>query len=127
MNSASATTQRGDIIAADGTRLADSLPLKGAANTYQREYPLGSLTAGVVGYYSPALDSSWGLEEQYNTTLTAHVQPPESLEQVLAPTTAADSDNKQAQHEANEFVVQVNALVQQLNKTIESINTPANN
>ena len=91
VNSASATTQRGDIIAADGTRLADSLPLKGAANTYQREYPLGSLTAGVVGYYSPALDSSWGLEEQYNTTLTAHVQPPESLEQVLAPTTAADS------------------------------------
>ena len=66
--------------AADGTVLADSLPTSASGTTYQREYPLGSLTAGVVGYYSPALDSSWGLEEEYSSYLTAHTQPAQNFE-----------------------------------------------
>ena len=90
-NLVSSAAPRGKILAADGTVLADSLPTSASGTTYQREYPLGALTAGVVGYYSPALDSSWGLEEEYSSYLTAHTQPAQNFEQVLAPTTASDS------------------------------------
>lgn len=88
--SVSSFAPRGEIIAADGTILADSLPT-GVGQTYQREYPLGSLTAGVVGYVAPSIGTSWGLEEQYNSYLTAHSQPAQNFEQVLAPTTASDN------------------------------------
>jgi peptidoglycan glycosyltransferase len=91
VNSVSNTSPRGQILAADGTILADSLPTGSSGTTYQREYPLGSLTAGVVGFVAPALGTSWGLEEEYNTQLTAHAQPAQNFEQVLAPTSAADS------------------------------------
>jgi penicillin-binding protein A len=90
-NLVSSSAPRGKILAADGTVLANSLPRTASSTTYQREYPLGSLTAGVVGYYSPALDSSWGLEEEYGSYLTAHSLPPQSFEQVLAPSYGADS------------------------------------
>ena len=90
-NSVSSSAPRGKILAANGQVLADSLPTNASGTTYQREYPLGSLTAGVVGYYSPAIDSTWGLEEEYNSYLTAHAQPAQNFEQVLAPTTASDS------------------------------------
>ena len=33
----------------------------------------------------------WGLEDEYNGYPSAHAQPPQSIEQVLAPTSAADS------------------------------------
>lgn len=90
VNSVSSAEPRGRIIAADGTILADSLPLTPSAINYQREYPLGALTAGVVGFVAPALGTTWGLEEQYNTQLTAHSQPAQNFEQVLAPTYASD-------------------------------------
>jgi peptidoglycan glycosyltransferase len=91
VNSVSSSSPRGQILAADGTILADSLPTGASGKNYQREYPLGSLTAGVVGFVAPALGTTWGLEEEYNTQLTAHAQPAQNFEQVLAPTLAADS------------------------------------
>jgi peptidoglycan glycosyltransferase len=89
-NSVLSTAARGEILAADGSILADSLPT-GVGSTYQREYPLGNLTAGVVGFVAPSIGTSWGLEEEYNSYLTAHAQPAQNFEQVLAPTSAADS------------------------------------
>jgi peptidoglycan glycosyltransferase len=89
-NSVSSSVPRGEILAADGTILADSLPT-GVGQTYQREYPLGNLAAGVVGYVAPSLGTNWGLEEEYNSYLTAHSQPAQNFEQVLAPTSAADN------------------------------------
>ncbi len=89
-NSVSSTAPRGEILGADGTVLADSLPT-GVGQTYQREYPLGNLTAGVVGFAAPSIPSIWGLEEQYNSYLAPHSQPAQNFEQVLAPTLAADN------------------------------------
>ncbi|MDE3093371.1 MAG: hypothetical protein KGL05_06890 [Acidobacteriota bacterium] len=91
VNSVSSSAPRGEILGADGTVLADSLPTSASGKYFQREYPLGSLTAGVVGFVAPALGTTWGLEEEYNTELTAHAQPAQNFEQVLAPTMAADS------------------------------------
>jgi len=91
VSSVSSSAPRGQILAADGTILADSLPTGASGKTYQREYPLGALTAGVVGFVAPALGTTWGLEEEYNTELTAHPQPAQNIEQVLAPNSAADS------------------------------------
>ncbi|HUX04274.1 MAG TPA: penicillin-binding transpeptidase domain-containing protein [Acidimicrobiales bacterium] len=86
-----ATTQypRGEIIAADGTILAQSRPSKGYYQ-WRRIYPLGSLTSGVIGFASPSY-GTWGLENEYDSELTAHPQPPQSFEQLLAPTSAANS------------------------------------
>ena len=82
---------RGEIIAADGTVLAQSVPSGDAFNPYKRVYPLGSLTSGIVGFVSPYYGTVKFLEAEYNSYLTAHAQPPQSLVQVLAPTTGADS------------------------------------
>lgn len=87
---ASLTATRGDIIAADGTILARSITLGSGQNLFKRVYPLGSLTAGVVGFSSPSY-GTWALEAEYNSYLTSHAQPPQSLAQVLAPVSAADS------------------------------------
>jgi peptidoglycan glycosyltransferase len=81
---------RGEIVAADGTILAESVRTGNSAYPYLRSYPLGSLTAGVVGFTSPFTEP-WGLEAEYNSNLTAHTQPASSFEQLLAPTSAADS------------------------------------
>ena len=81
---------RGQILAADGSVLAYSTKQASAYFPYRRVYPDGSLTSGVVG-----VASSWygvsGIEEEYNGYLAAHPQPPQSFEQLLAPTSAADS------------------------------------
>ncbi|HEY5120055.1 MAG TPA: hypothetical protein VII84_00600, partial [Acidimicrobiales bacterium] len=62
-NTVSSSQPRGQILAADGTVLADSLPVGASGKVFQREYPLGSLTAGVVGFVAPALaGATWGLE-----------------------------------------------------------------
>jgi penicillin-binding protein A len=90
MNEAAANAPRGEIVAADGTILAQSQPTGSGSNPYQRVYPLGSLTSGVVGFDSPTY-GLWGLEAQYNQYLQAHAQTPQSLAQILAPTSAADS------------------------------------
>jgi peptidoglycan glycosyltransferase len=81
---------RGEIIAANGTVLAYSVKQNDPNNPYRRVYPLGSLTSGIVGFSSPYY-GEWGLEDEYNGYLAAHSQPPQSFEQLLAPTSAADS------------------------------------
>ena len=83
---------RGEITAADGTILAQSIPSGDSTYPYKRIYPLGSLTAGIVGFTSPYTES-WGIESEYASYLTAHVQPATSLAQLLAPTSAADNVN----------------------------------
>ncbi len=89
---ATASTQfpRGEIVAADGTLLARSVATHDAANPYRRQYPLGSLTSGVVGFAGPTYGTR-ALEYEYNSYLTPHPQPPQSFAQVLAPTSAADN------------------------------------
>ncbi len=81
---------RGEIIAADGTILSRSVPVVAGQSFYKRVYPLGALTAGVVGFSSPTY-GTWALEAEYNSYLSAHSQPPQNFAQVLAPTTAADN------------------------------------
>jgi peptidoglycan glycosyltransferase len=84
---ASNNSPRGQIVAADGTVLAESVP---TGSVYRRVYPLGALTSGLVGFSSP-IYGTWALEAEYNNYLTSHAQPPQSLAQVLAPTSAADN------------------------------------
>lgn len=87
-NAVTANEARGEIVAADGTILAESVP--GSGGTYRRIYPLGALTSGLVGFVSPTY-GTWALEAQYNSQLSPHSQPPQSLAQVLAPTQASDN------------------------------------
>lgn len=89
VSEASTLYPRGEIVAADGTILAQSVATTGLY-PYKRIYPLGSLTSGVVGFSSPSY-GLWGLESEYNNYLSAHAQPPQSLAQLLAPTAAADT------------------------------------
>ncbi len=81
---------RGEILAANGAVLAYSAKQNSPYFPYRRVYPDGSLTSGVVGYSSPFY-GVYGIEEEYNGLLAAHPQPPQSFEQLLAPTSAADS------------------------------------
>jgi peptidoglycan glycosyltransferase len=81
---------RGEILAANGTVLAESVPTHNSALPYKRVYPEGALFAGVVGWTSTEY-GEWALEAQYNTELSAHSLPAQSLEQVLAPTQGEDS------------------------------------
>ena len=81
---------RGTIFAADGSVLAQSVPTGSSSASYRRVYPYGALTAGVVGFSSPTY-GVWALEAQFNAYLSPHAQPPQSFEQVLAPTSAADN------------------------------------
>jgi peptidoglycan glycosyltransferase len=90
VSTASLAYPRGQIIAADGTVLAESVAQSSGYYPFKRVYPLGSLTAGVVGFSSPGY-GDWALEAQYASYLSAHPQPPQSLAQVLAPASAADS------------------------------------
>ena len=91
-STASTQFPRGEIVAADGTILARSVAAHVAGAAYERFYPLGSLTSGVVGFAGPAY-GTWAIENEYNQYLTPHAQPPKSLAQVLAPTSAADNVN----------------------------------
>ena len=91
VSEASTLYARGEIVASDGTILAQSVPAKGLY-PWQRLYPLGSLTSGVIGFSSPSY-GVWGLEAQYNSYLSAHAQPPQSLAQLLAPSSSADTLN----------------------------------
>jgi peptidoglycan glycosyltransferase len=82
--------QRGEIIAADGTVLAQSVATGNTSFPWRRKYPLGALTAGVVGF-SSTVYGEWALEAQYGHYLAGHSLPPQSFEQLLAPTEGADS------------------------------------
>ena len=65
-----ANRPRGDIVTADGTVLAHSVPVNdGTEFKYLREYPTGGLFAQVVGYQSFVFGST-GVENTYNSDLT---------------------------------------------------------
>jgi penicillin-binding protein A len=81
---------RGTIYAANGTVLADSVATGNPSFPWRRKYPLGALTAGVVGF-SSTIYGEWGLEAEYDNYLEGHSQPPQSFEQLLAPAEGADS------------------------------------
>ena len=76
-NTVSTEYPRGEIVAANGTILAQSEATGDNSYPYRRVYPLGPLTAGVVGFTSPFTEP-WGMEAEYNSYLTAHAQPASS-------------------------------------------------
>jgi penicillin-binding protein A len=88
----SAQYARGEILAANGAVLAYSVKQNDPGYPYRRVYPDGSLTSGVVGYVSQYYGVD-GIEQEYNEYLAAHPLPPQSIEQLLAPTSAADNVN----------------------------------
>ena len=68
---------RGDIYAADGTVLAQSVPTPAGNRPdykydYVRKYPDGPLYAGITGYDSALYYGTSGIEEQYDSYLNAH-------------------------------------------------------
>lgn len=76
---------RGEVLAADGTLLAQSKPApRGGDYKYYRYYPQGALYSGIVGYSSPYWGTA-GVEESYDDALTPHAQPATTLEQLLSP------------------------------------------
>ena len=78
---------RGDIYAADGTVLAQSVPTPpgttGYKYDYVRKYPDGPLYAGITGYDSALYYGTSGIEEEYDSYLSAHQQAPQTLSQLL--------------------------------------------
>ncbi len=75
--------QRGEIFAADGTLLAQSVPTHSQGSYhYLRTYPQGSLFSQVVGYASPIYGTA-GIEYQYNDSLVTHTLPAQTFSQVL--------------------------------------------
>jgi len=74
--------QRGNIYAADGTLLAQSVPATSGSYEYMRAYPQGSLYSQVVGYSSLYWGTA-GIENEYNDDLITHTKPPQTLSQTL--------------------------------------------
>ena len=78
---------RGDIYAADGTILAQSVPTPpgttGYKYDYVRKYPDGPLYAGITGYDSALYYGTSGIEQEYDSYLSAHQQAPQTLSQLL--------------------------------------------
>ena len=81
---------RGDILAGDGSLLAQSIRTPHSTYKYKRIYPQGSLFGQITGFDS-ANYGLWGIESQYNSFLVSHKQPATSLSQLLNPTTTTDS------------------------------------
>jgi peptidoglycan glycosyltransferase len=104
---------RGTIYAADGTTvLAQSIPTpagtspKEYAYKYVRQYPQGPLYAGITGYDSALYYGTTGIEEQYNSYLSAHEEP-ETFSDVLSGSKApmtTDSVTLTVQPELQQFV-----------------------
>jgi penicillin-binding protein A len=75
---------RGEIRTADGEVLARSIPSEdGTDFKYQREYPLGGLTAQIVGYQSFVVGNI-GVERSYNDELAGRKLELKSLGDVLS-------------------------------------------
>ena len=83
---------RGGIYAANGAVLARSIATSSKSNPWRRIYPFGSLTSNVVGFTSSEY-GDWYLEVEYNKYLESHREPPQSFEQLLAPSMGTDSLN----------------------------------
>jgi peptidoglycan glycosyltransferase len=79
---------RGSIYAADGTTvLAKSVRATPGKDkypySYTRQYPEGPLYAGITGYDSALYYGTSGIEEEYNTELSAHSQGVQNLSQLI--------------------------------------------
>jgi penicillin-binding protein A len=80
---------RGEILAADGTVLATSVPTPAGTSRidypydYVRQYPGGSLFAGITGFDSALNFGTAGIEQQYDAYLSAHQEAPQTLSQLL--------------------------------------------
>ncbi len=83
--------ERGEIFAADGTVLAQSVrvtPSTPGGFKYVREYPTKSLFAQIVGFCNdavPAVGCDTGVEGFYSSELGLHKQPVQTLSQLLNP------------------------------------------
>ena len=87
------TQPRGEILASDGTVLAQSVPsAPGDYYKYQRVYPAAtaSLYANIVGYDS-LIYGKLGVEASYNQYLSAHNRPRNSLRDLLTNNTVTDN------------------------------------
>ena len=79
---------RGEILAADGTVLAKSIPTPAGTNRqaypydYVREYPQKNLFSGITGYNSIYYGHT-DIEAEYDSYLEAHPQPAQTLSQIL--------------------------------------------
>jgi peptidoglycan glycosyltransferase len=74
--------QRGEIYAADGTLLAESVKSSASLYHYVREYPQGSLYSQILGY-SSAYYGTAGIENEYNDSLLTHTLPAQTLSQAI--------------------------------------------
>jgi peptidoglycan glycosyltransferase len=80
---------RGEILAADGTVLADSTPTpKGTDQSdypydYVRHYSDGPLYSGITGYDSILNYGLTGIEDEYDSFLGPHQQAPQTLSQLI--------------------------------------------
>ena len=80
---------RGEILAADGTVLAKSIPTPAGTNRktypydYVRQYSDGPLYAGITGFDSTLNFGTTGIEHEYDGYLSAHQQDPQTLSQLL--------------------------------------------
>ena len=97
-----ARVQRGSISTSDGVILAQSVADEDG--TYSRSYPMGSLAAHVVGYYSSTYGTS-GIENVYNDELTG-TRSFASWTDALAALTGAGTSG-------NDITLTINSRVQQ--------------
>jgi penicillin-binding protein A len=79
---------RGEILAADGTVLAQSVQTPAADKSsyryeYVRQYPNGTLYAGITGYDSALEGVTTDIEREYDSYLGPHTEGPQTLSQLL--------------------------------------------
>jgi penicillin-binding protein A len=80
---------RGEILAADGSVLAQSVPTPAGTNRtaypyhYVRQYPQGPLYAGITGFDSALYYGTSGIEQEYDSYLGPHQPAPQTLSQLL--------------------------------------------
>jgi penicillin-binding protein A len=84
------TQSRGQILASDGSILAQSVSTPKGVYKYQRVYPQRALMGQITGFDSP-IYGTWGVESYYNSSLIMHQQPAKSISQLLTPTTSTNS------------------------------------
>jgi peptidoglycan glycosyltransferase len=79
---------RGELLAGDGTVLAESVH---TAQGYERHYPDGPLYADVTGYYDATAESTTGLDDEYDRYLTEHQSSGSGLQGLLVQQVTIDS------------------------------------
>ena len=80
---------RGEILAADGTVLAQSVKTPATVNKtdypydYVRQYPQSQLYSGITGYDSALEGTTTDIEREYDSYLGPHTEGPQNLSQLL--------------------------------------------